>query len=79
MRPLNCLRYQHDRIALQLLAGIERNVTGLAVRAVDDQTAPVAQLVGQPLGGQRTGARGEGRGMRRRLAYVRSDQAIEAR
>src|SRR3546814_15489248 len=35
----------------QLVAVIERDVVGLAVHAVDDQIAPVAQLVGQSLRG----------------------------
>lgn len=39
------------RIVRQLVAGIEYDVVGLAVHAVNDQVAPVVQLVGQHLGG----------------------------
>src|SRR3546814_3314053 len=40
-----------DLVVRQLIVGVERDVMGLAVHAVDDQIAPVAQLVGQPLRG----------------------------
>lgn len=36
-------------VVRQLVAGIERDIVGLAVHAVDDQITPVVQFVGQPL------------------------------
>jgi hypothetical protein len=45
------LHHGAGRIVRQFVAGVERNIVGLAVHPVDDQITPVAQLVGQPLRG----------------------------
>ena len=45
------LHHGAGRIVRQLVAGVERDVVGLAVHTVDDQIAPVAQLVGQSFRG----------------------------
>ena len=45
------LHHGSGGIVRQLVAGVQSDVVGLAVHAVDDQIAAVVQLVGQPLGG----------------------------